>query len=184
MAPKLSHVGVTAPPVLVPLANKKYEVMQMLMEQEAVYAGRIRETSNLVKNMGHLLLLSNKQGASHATVQGVRSLVNVLTAYHMLGVWSEGKAQLLVQLAFSVELCPIWDHAWDKAATLNPGYGSQLFCTFRHQLVVFTMIAEKQRIFNTKSVFLYSGESFETTRLVVEQLFTQYLTSKCATASS
>ena len=36
-------------------------------------------------------------------MQGVRSLVNVLTAYNMLGLESEGKAQLLVQETFSAE---------------------------------------------------------------------------------
>ena len=110
-------------------------------------------------------------------MQGVRSLVNVLTAYHMLGVESEGKTQLLVQAAFSVELQPMWNRAWNKAAVSTTGYGedNQLFCVFRHLLVTFTTIAEKQRILNTKSVFLYLLEGFETTRLAREQLFQEFV---------
>jgi len=74
----------------------------------------------------------------------------------MLGVESQGKAQLLVQLAFGAELLPMWDCAWNKAAASTTGYGegSQLFCAFRHLLVAFTTIAEKQRILDTKSAFL------------------------------
>ena len=64
-----------------------------------------------MKNIGHFPLLPNKQGTSHTTVQGVKSLMNVLTAYHMLVVESEGKVQLLVQSAFGVELRPMWDSA-------------------------------------------------------------------------
>ena len=157
MAPKLATTGVTVPPVLVPLADKQYEVMQMSVEQAAAYAAKLRDVFNLVKNQGHFPLPPNKQGLSHSAMQDVQSLVNVLTTYHMLGLESKGKAQLLVQAAFGAELRLVWNRAWNKApvSTTGHGEGSQLFCAFRNLLVAFTTIAEKQRILDTKSAFRY-----------------------------
>ena len=40
--------------------------------------------------------------------------------------------------------------------------------------MIFTTIVEKKRILDTKSVFWYSAEGFETTRLASDQLFVQY----------
>lgn len=70
----------------------------------------------------------------------------------------------------------MWERAWSKASALTTGYGecSKLFCVFRNLLVAFTTIAEKQRIFDTKTTFWYSEVGFAATRLSMEQFFAQY----------
>ena len=80
MGPKLASTDVVVLPVLVPLEHKQYKVVQMSGEQAAAYAARIRDAFQLVKGQGHFPMVPNKQGASHAAMQGVRSLVNALTA--------------------------------------------------------------------------------------------------------
>ena len=102
----------------------------MSAEQAAAYAAGTKDAFQLMKGFGHFLLASNQPGASYATMQVVQSIVNIMRAYHLLGIGSEGRAQLLVQEAFSAERRPIWNRAWNKAPTLTTGYGedSQLFC--------------------------------------------------------
>ena len=103
MGPKLATMNVAVPPVQVPLAHKDaavppvlvpltHKVVQMSGEQVVVYAARIRDAFQLVKGQGHFPLAPNKQGALYATMQGVQSIVDALTVYHMLGLESEGKA--------------------------------------------------------------------------------------------
>jgi len=106
-------------------------------------------------------------------MQGVSSIVNIMRAYHLLGIGSEGRAQLLVQAAFSADLRHIWNRAWSKAPTSTTGYGegSQLFCELRNLLVAFTTIAEKQQVLDAKSAFRYSPQGFEKTRTAIELMF-------------
>ena len=109
-------------------------------------------------------------------MQGVSSIVNVVCSYHLLGIKSEGKAQLLVQAAFTADLRHIWQRAWGKAPSSTSGYGegSQLFCGLRNLLVAFTTIAEKQRVLDAKSAFRYSPQGFEDTRAKVEVMFDRF----------
>jgi len=164
------------PPVLRPLADKQLEVAQMSDTQAAAYENGTKDAFQLVKGAGHFPLAPGAPGASHAAMQGVSSIVNVVCSYHLLGIKSEGKAQLLVQAAFSAELRHIWHRAWSKAPISTSGYGegSQLFCALRNLLVVFTTIAEKQRILDAKSAFRYSPQGFEATRMAIEQIFEEF----------
>ena len=160
MPPKLVVPGAagTVPPVLVPLADKQLEVAQISEGQAAAY-GIGKDAFQLVKGAGHFPLASGEPGASHAAMQGVSTIVDIMRAYHLLCIGSEDRAQLLVQAAFSADCRHVWNCAWSKAPTSTTGYreGSQLFCVLRNLLVAFTTIAEKQRILDAKSAFGYSS---------------------------
>jgi len=144
------------PPVLRPLADKQREVAQMSEAQVAAYASGTKDAFQLVKGAGHFPLAPGAPGASHAAIHGVSSIVDIVGSYHLLGIQSEGKAQLLVQAAFTPEMRHVWKRAWDKAPSSTSWYGegSQLFCGLRNLLVAFTTIAEKQQILDTKSLFV------------------------------
>ena len=171
-----ASVAEPVPPVLRPLADKQREVAQMSEAQVTAYENGTKDAFQLVKGAGHFPLAPGAPGASHAAMQGVSSIVNVVCSYHLLGIQSEGKAQLLVQAAFTPELRHVWQRAWDKAPSSTSGYGegSQLFCGFRNLLVAFTTIAEKQQILDTKSAFRYLPGGFEPTRAAIEMLFDRF----------
>jgi len=99
-----------------------------------------------------------------------------MRAYHLLGIGSEDRVQLLVQTAFSADRRHIWNRAWNKAPTTTTGYGegSRLFCALRNLLVSFTTIVERQRILDAKSAFRYSPQGFEATRMEIEQMFEKF----------
>ena len=92
MPSKLAASGGAVPPVLVPLADKQLEVAQMSAEQAAAYAAGTKDAFQLMKGFGHFLLASNQPGASYATMQVVQSIVNIMRAYHLLSIGSEGRA--------------------------------------------------------------------------------------------
>jgi len=142
----------------------------------AAYGTGTKDAFQLVKGAGHFPLAPGEPGASHAAMQGVSSIVNVMWSYHLLGIKSEGKTQLLVQAAFSVDQRHVWNRAWSKAPISTSGYGegSQLFCALRNLLVAFTMIAEKQRVLDAKSAFRYSPQGFEATRAKIEMMFDRF----------
>ena len=69
MGPKLATTDVAVPPVLVPLAHKQYEMVQMSGEQAAAYAARIRDAFNPVQGQGHFPLASHRAGGKMAETE-------------------------------------------------------------------------------------------------------------------
>ena len=86
--PKWPHAGTTVPPVLVSLGKNQYTTSKQANRNVA----KIRDPSKMVKEQNFFLLLPNKPGASHFTVQAVTSLVDILIVYSMLIVETKGKA--------------------------------------------------------------------------------------------
>ena len=77
MQSKASAAG-PVPPVLRSLADKQLEVAQMSDTQAAAYENGTKDAFQLVKGAGHFPLAPGAPGASHAAMQGVSSIVNVV----------------------------------------------------------------------------------------------------------
>ena len=70
-----SRAGTTT---LRPLADKQLEVAQMSDTQAAAYGTGTKDAFQLVEGAGHFPLAPGEPGASHAAMQGVSSIVNVV----------------------------------------------------------------------------------------------------------
>ena len=150
---------------------------QLPGEQLNKYLAKIRDLSNLIKGPNVFPLQPNKLGVSRLAVQAMTSVVDTHQVYSMVSVETEGKAQLVVQLAFSADLRHMWVRAWRRALASTTGYGkgSKLFCALRNLLVAFT-IAEKQSLLAVKAAFWYLEAGFEATWLALKLFFLRSMT--------